>query len=53
MAENEDYIRIKVTTYEKLLKARKELRALEVHGVDNWEGYGEAMAELYGDEEDE
>ena len=30
--------------YEALLQEEKELQALEDAGVDNWEGYEEAMA---------
>lgn len=37
-----------------LRRSAEKLRVLEAHGVDNWEWYGEAMRELYGeDEEDE
>lgn len=30
-----------------------KLQVLEAHGVDNWEGYDEAMGELFDPEEDE
>ncbi len=38
-----------------LLDAKDKLDALMRHGVDNWEGYGDAMRELDAgdDEEDE
>jgi hypothetical protein len=40
--------------YDGLLKCEAELTALENYGVDNWPGYGDAMSDLYGgDEEDE
>ena len=51
---------ITITTINKLekFKANAEPRlakldALEAYGVDNWEGYGDAMASLTGDEDDE
>lgn len=31
----------------------KKLEALEEHGVDNWEGYGDAMRSLYSEEDEE
>ena len=34
--------------YEELLQARGKLSALEGFGVDNWEGYDDAMGEYYG-----
>ncbi len=34
------------TEYERLLKASEKLDALEANGVDNWEGYGEAIRSL-------
>ena len=51
---------IAITTIEKLEKFKAfanprldRLDALEAYGVDNWEGYGDAMASLDGDEDDE
>jgi hypothetical protein len=38
--------------FRKLLTCEKELRALKAFGVDNWEGYSEAMRAVYGDEEE-
>lgn len=45
-----DYVTIRRGEYEELLQAQRKLDALEASGVDNWEGYDEAMSEL-GDEE--
>jgi len=43
---------IMVTITEKrfgeLLEARKKLSVLEDYGVDNWEGYDDAIGEYYG-----
>ncbi len=45
-----------VTVSEKLFLAYRDshlkLMALEAAGVDNWEGYSEALGELFDDEED-
>lgn len=45
-----------VTVSEELYLAYREshlkLIALEAHGVDNWEGYSEALSDFF-DEEDE
>ena len=59
--ENEVMVmEIAITTIEKLEKFKAfanprldRLDALEAYGVDNWEGYGDAMASLDGDEDDE
>ena len=59
--ENEAMVmEIVITTIEKLEKFKAfadprltKLDALEAYGVDNWEGYGDAMASLDGDEDDE
>jgi len=59
--ENEAMVmEIAITTIEKLEKFKAfanprldRLDALEAAGVDNWEGYGEAMASLSEDEDDE
>jgi len=32
--------------YEELVEAEARLQALEAAGVDNWEGYDEAMEEV-------
>lgn len=36
--------------YLEYKEAARRLDALERHGVDNWEYYGDAMSELYGEE---
>jgi len=41
-----DEVTISRSFYNSLLTAYKELAALEAGGVDNWEGYGEAMRSL-------
>lgn len=38
---------ISTEEYESLLEDSVQLRLLEEHGVDNWEGYGEAMREYW------
>lgn len=32
--------------YQELVRDQRELNALEAGGVDNWEGYSDAMAPL-------
>lgn len=47
----------KVEVPTKLYLAYREaylkLQVLEAHGVDNWEGYDDAMSELFDDKEDD
>ena len=43
MDEDGEDITISAKEYEDLLEERKKLYALEGAGVDNWEGYDEAM----------
>ena len=43
---NEDY-------FDELLNDALFLSILEGHGVDNWDGYSEAQAEYYSDDEEE
>lgn len=50
--DSHEYTVVPQTTLEKLYEAYDKLEALECYGVDNWEGYGEAMQSLYNDEED-
>ena len=38
--------------YFELVESKQKLDALEAAGVDNWEGYGDAM-ELLGEDDDE
>ena len=40
---NYDYIEVNTAEYKQLLKAREKLFALEAAGVNNWEGYAEAL----------
>ena len=49
--DSREYTVVRQTELEKLYEAYDKLEALECYGVDNWEGYGEAMQSLYGDEE--
>ena len=39
--------------FNELLDSDRKLNALENWGVDNWGGYSEAMAEYYGEEDDD
>jgi hypothetical protein len=48
-----DTITITVKEYDELLHAWKKLIALEGGGVDNWEGYYDAMEEMDDEEDDE
>jgi hypothetical protein len=45
-------VHITAKHYDSLLHDRMILRKLREYGVDNWEGYSDAMSELYGDEEE-
>lgn len=47
----EGIIRVPLSRYIELLESEQKLDALDACGVDNWEGYGEAMRMLE-DEED-
>lgn len=38
--------------YEELRRDQKWLRYLEAAGIDNWEGYDEAMSALRNDDEE-
>lgn len=38
---------ISTEEYESLLEDSVQLRLLEEHGVDNWEGYDDAMAKYW------
>lgn len=53
----DDSVRISKEEYNNLIKARNKLEALESCGVDNWQGYSDAMEyyrKEYGNgEEDE
>lgn len=39
--------------YQQLKRDSDRLGALEAAGVDNWEGYGHAMAVLRGEEDED
>jgi hypothetical protein len=39
--------------FNELLDSERKLLALEGWGVDNWGGYDEAMAEYYGEDDDD
>lgn len=47
-----DMVTISKNTLEGLEKDREKLRALQAHGVDNWEGYSEAMRSLRGEDDE-
>lgn len=42
--DHKDDVTLTRSSYERLVRRDEELSALEAHGVDNWIGYGEAMA---------
>jgi hypothetical protein len=44
-----DVVQVTLKEYERLKERDEELAALEAFGVDNWEGYGEAMRSLAED----
>ena len=44
----EPIVTITQKEYGNLLEARAKLSALQNRGVDNWEGYDEAMDKYYG-----
>lgn len=49
----EETVTIRKTYFEELLQRSHELAALDTAGVDNWEGYGEAMRVLHGEEDED
>lgn len=51
MNTTEETITIKRSRYLSLLEADRMLRALEAAGVDNWEGYDEALENVEEAEE--
>ncbi len=53
MLNNDGFVTIPHADLNRLEAAEKELLALKANGVDNWEGYGLAMAELHGAEDDD
>lgn len=48
-----EYVTIKKSEYQSLLDESRKLTALENAGVDNWEWYGDAMSEFYGEEDED
>jgi len=46
-----DIVEIPIQRYEDLLHSEKVLDCLQAAGVDNWEWYGDAMAQLNDDNE--
>lgn len=53
MKENSpgESIVVSIRTYNRLLRSEKILNALYRGGVDNWEWYGESLADLEEDDE--
>ena len=49
MSEKEEMVTIPKEEYEELLDNRKFLDALQMYGVDNWEGYELAQQEAFPD----
>ena len=52
VAEAMDTIEITRKEYDRLVKDSEWLSCLEAAGVDNWEGYDEALSILHESEED-
>ena len=51
MSEYPEMVKITKKEYDRLIEDSELLEALEVHGVDNWPGYEDAISECgYGDE---
>lgn len=48
----EETVTITKREYDRLVRAREKLGCLEACGVDNWDGYSDAM-EMYNEEEEE
>lgn len=48
MMDGKGFVTIKREDLVRLVKASMKLEALEGGGVDNWEGYGEALFEDWG-----
>jgi hypothetical protein len=49
--ETEELVTITRANYNQLVDDQYKLECLEAHGVDNWQGYSDAMADYH--EEDE
>jgi hypothetical protein len=53
---DENSVTITKTEYNKLIESKNKLDALVAFGVDNWQGYSDAMeyyGKTYGQENDE
>lgn len=48
----DEVISVSRKKYDRLMEDSKKLQALEAAGVDNWDGYGFAMEEIWAEEED-
>lgn len=48
-----DTVLISKKQYERLLEDSHFLRCLELAGVDNWCGYGDAIDMCFGDDDDD
>lgn len=46
-------VTISKTEYDQLIKDQLELEALYAGGVDNWEGYDEAIGTIQEDEDED
>lgn len=46
-----EYVVIRKDELDVYIEAINKLAALEDYGVDNWEGYGEAMESLYNEDD--
>lgn len=49
MSKPEDQVTIPAQELEELREDQRKLNALETAGVDNWEGYDNAMEILHGE----
>lgn len=47
-----DKVEIPIQRYEDLLHSEKVLDCLRATGVDNWEGYGDAISDLNNDDDE-
>jgi hypothetical protein len=48
----DEFIMVPVAKYEEMKRLIDKLDALESWGVDNWEGYDNAMQELHKDDDE-
>ncbi len=52
MKKRIDVVTIELDEYEQLLEDQQILAYLRARGVDNWEGYCDAMNDYYGEDTD-